>query len=698
MTAIEPIENVPFSIIHITGSVNDSIALRGELRNAGLQASVHNTPDFDAVRAELEKSPCDVVYIEYDSNSLGMLQALRKYADRDGSQLKGVPVVVYGDSETPEQVAELYEAGAFIVITDELLVEPLLQRAVEVAVVFRERERMSGQLAKSELRCQKLIDGSSEAVAYIQDGLHIYANQVYLDLLGFSSIDELREEPILDLAVGDSAKRLKKFLKTEGEEDTFTLRTSGGHEIDVRIHSTAASFDGEPCLQIFASEVKDDSEDVSAQLEYFARRDLLTGLYNRNYLFEQIQARREEIAEKDEDEAGALLLLEILNHDDIKRHIGTTGMDNLLTEFGKKVEEQVGGRGLVARHGAFSFLVLLGHMNEKATADLAEQLNALAREYVFSQGTTSVTVSTTGGYLVLDENSPTNPAVLVDRVERASARAAMEGAYQARLYQPDIKTASEREQDEAWARKIKNALRDSRFALVFQPIVSLTGNRDFDRFEVFVRMLDEDGSLISPTEFLSQAERADLIQSIDRWVVLSALKELQNGIEADKRIKLFIRVSDVSLHDPEFAAWLAKRLETSKLPDTRLVLQVAVDVAGHALTHLSTLRETLTPLGVDLILDGFGTGDDDFRILDHLPVPSVKVARALMEGFARDSANQERVTEVVEHTRKADLEVIVPNVEDAFSLQILWPLGVDFVQGNFIQEPQKSLEFDFDQF
>jgi diguanylate cyclase (GGDEF)-like protein len=698
VTAIEPIENVPFSIIHITGSVNDSIALRGELRNAGLQASVHNAPDFDAARAELEKSPCDAVYIEYDGHAPGMLQALRKYVERDGSPLKGVPLVVHADTETPEGVAGLYDAGAFVVITDESLVKPLLERAVEFAVVFRERERMRVQLAKSELRCQKLIDGSSEAVAYIQDGLHIYANQVYLDLLGFSGIDELREQPILDLAVGDSIKRLKTFLKSEGEEDIFTLRTSGGREIDVRIHSTAASFDGEPCLQIFASEVKGVSEDVSAQLEYFARRDLLTGLYNRNYLFEQIQARREEIAEKDGDEAAALLLFEILNHDDIKRHVGTTGMDNLLTDFGRKVEEQVGGRGLVARHGAFSFLVLLGHMDERATAELVEHLNATAREYVFTQDTTSVTVSTSGGYLVLDENSPANPAVLVDRVERAAARAAMEGAYQARLYQPDIKTASEREQDEAWARKIKNALRDSRFALVFQPIVSLTGDRDFDRFEACVRMLDEDGSLISSDEFLPQAERADLIQAIDRWVVLSALEEVHNGIEADRRIKLFIRVSDESLHDPEFAAWLAKRLETARLPDTRLVLQVAVDVAGHALTHLSTLRETLQPLGVDLILDGFGSGDDDFRILDHLPVPGVKVSRALMEGFARDQANQERVAEVVEHTRQTGLKVIVPNVEDAFSLQILWPLGVDFVQGNFIQEAQKSLEFDFDQF
>lgn len=696
MTLVESIENTPFSILHITGSVNDSIALRGELRNAGLQAGVHNAPDFDAARQEIAKNSVDVIYVEFENSAEQMLTALGELAAREPA-LNGVPIVVYDDTADAEQVEGLLEAGAFLVIEHEALVEPLLMRAVATGLLHKDRESKVVQLAKSELRCQKLIDGSAEAVAYIQDGLHIYANRAYLDLLGFDSIDDLLEEPILDLAAGDSAQRLKAFLKTEDAEDTFTFRTNGGHEIDVRVNSTAASFDGEPCLQIFANQVKEDVGDISEQLEYFARRDLLTGLYNRNYLFEQIEARRGEI-EAEGEGSGALLLLEILNHEEIKRHIGTTGMDNVLTEFGKKLEERVGGQGLVARHGAFSFLTLLGRLDRDHTAQLADALNELAREYVFTQGTTSVTVITSAGYLVLDENSPPNAAELVDRVERASNRAAQEGEYQSRLYEPDIKTASEREQDEAWARKIKAALRESRFSMVFQPIVSLTGDREISRYEVFVRMVDEDGTLISPAEFLSQAERGDLIQSIDRWVVLSAIKQIHNGVKAGEKPKLYIRISDASLHDPEFSKWLVQRLQMTRLPDTLLAIQVSVDKAGHALRHLADVQESMRPLGGELILDGFGSGDDGFRILDHLPVSTIKIARRLLENFAQESANQDRVGEVVQHAKQADMAVIVPNVENAASLQVLWPLGVDFVQGDFIQAPQESLEFDFAQF
>ena len=696
MTLVESIENTPFSILHITGSVNDSIALRGELRNAGLQASVHNAADFDAARQEVAKTSVDVIYVEFGANAQEMLIALGELAAKEPA-LNGVPIVVYDDMAGAEEIEAFLEAGAFLVISHETLVDPLLMRAVATGLLHKDRENKAAQLAKSELRCQKLIDGSSEAVAYIQDGLHIYANRAYLDLLGFESIDDLLEEPILDLAAGDAAQRLKAFLKTEDAEDTFTLRTSGGHEIDVKVSSTAASFDGEPCLQIFASRVKEDVGDISEQLEYFARRDLLTGLYNRNYLFEQIESRRAEI-DAEEEGSGSLLLLEILNHDEIKKHIGTTGMDNLLTEFGKEIEERVGGQGLVARHGAFSFLTLLGRLDPQRTAELADALNELAREYVFSQGTTSVTVTTSAGYLVLDENSPPNAAELVDRVERASNRAAQEGDYLSRLYEPDIKTASEREQDEAWARKIKNALRESRFSLVFQPIVSLTGDREISRYEVFIRMVDEDGSLISPGEFLSQAERGDLIQSIDRWVVLSAIKQIHNGVKAGEKPKLYIRISDASLHDAEFAKWLAQRLQMTRLPDTLLAIQVSVDKAGHALSHLSDLQDTLRPLGGELILDGFGSGEDGFRILDHLPVSTIKIARPLLENFSQEAGNQERVGEVVQHAKQSEMAVIVPNVENAASLQILWPLGVDFVQGDFIQAPQENLEFDFAQF
>lgn len=103
MTPVETVENTPFSILHVIGSVNDSIALRGELRNAGLQASVHNAADFDAARHEITATPIDVVYIEYGANALEMLTALHELAAREPA-LAGVPMVVYDDIGGVEEI------------------------------------------------------------------------------------------------------------------------------------------------------------------------------------------------------------------------------------------------------------------------------------------------------------------------------------------------------------------------------------------------------------------------------------------------------------------------------------------------------------------------------------------------------------------------------------------------------------------
>ena len=103
MSLVESIENTPFSILHVTGSVNDSIALRGELRNAGLQAGVHNAADFDAARQEIAKTPVDVIYVEFGANAQEMLTALGELAAKEPA-LNGVPIVVYDDMAGTEEI------------------------------------------------------------------------------------------------------------------------------------------------------------------------------------------------------------------------------------------------------------------------------------------------------------------------------------------------------------------------------------------------------------------------------------------------------------------------------------------------------------------------------------------------------------------------------------------------------------------
>lgn len=684
-----------FAVLYLSNEINDAVTLRSQLRNHGFAANVAHAASFEEALTKVNNNPLDVILVDFGSHSGGLLDTMLEDSHRP--VFDRLPKLVIADVDDDDQVLPLYELGATAVVTHESRLIPVLVREVVAAIAEQEKTLFQKMLASAEWRCQKLIDGSSEAVAYIQDGLHIYANQAYLSLMGFNELGELIDEPLLDRAVGESAGRLKSFLKEDEASDEFELKTEGGDRIKVIISSSKATFDGEACLQLFVSQKQQNSAEIEEQLEFLSRRDLLTGLYNRNYFFDQLHERLDLITQN-ENEQGVLMMLDIINSEVLKKMIGTTGVDSLLTEYGKEVEALVGGKGLVARHGAYSFLVLLGKTDLPHAEQVVNSLLGYTKDYIFTMGTTSVTVNISIGYTLLDINAPSNVMELVDRAERATNKAAEQGVNLAEFYKPDLKTASDAEQEEMWARRIKEALKENRFFLAFQPIVSLHGNRDLNRFEVFLRMLDEHGNQLKPMEFLGRAERGDLIQSIDRWVILSAIKEVHAGLKRGEKIKLYLRISEQSLRDEEFAQWLMNRLASVRLPDVLLVIQVRADTAGYLLKHLENLRDTIAPLGCGLLIDGFGEGADSFRLLDHLKTKEIKVSRTLLENFSQEAANQAAVTKLLNDANARDVSVIVPNIEDPATLQLIWPMGVDLVQGDFIQSPRKGLEFDFSQF
>lgn len=686
----------PFTVLYISAAINDSIALRGHLRNQGLQANVAHADTIEAALKQMEKTGADLILIDFGGHATATLEALND-TELARSVFGDLPKLVLADVDEDHQILPLYELGATAVVVHDSRLIPVLIREVVASFNEQDRKQLKQKLEGAEQRCQKLIDGSSEAVAYIQDGVHIYANRAYLDLMGFTELGDLIEEPLLDRAVGESAARLKNFLKEDQASEEFELSTEGGDRVKAIISSSRASFAGEECLQLFVARKQQNSAEVEEQLEFLARRDLLTGLYNRNYFFDQLHERIGLIKEH-EGESGALLMLDITNSEPLKKMVGTTGIDSLLTEFGKEIETLVGGKGLVARHGAYSFLILMGKADQAQAEAMTKSLLGYANDYIFSMGTTSVTVNVAMGCVLLDSNSPANGMELVDRAERATNKAAEKGVNQFEFYQPNLKTASDAEQEETWARRIKDALKDNRFFLSFQPIVSLMGNRDPNRFEVFLRMIDEDGTPLRPMEFLGRAERGDLMQSIDRWVVLSAIKEISKALKLGERIKLYVRMSEQSLRDDEFAQWLVSRLTSIRLPDELLVIQVRADTAGYLLKHLENLRDAIAPLGASLLIDGFGEGAEPFRLLDHLKTRNIKISRGLLENFSQESAHQAAVTKLLNEANGREIEVIVPNVEDPATLQLLWPMGVDLVQGDFIQSPRDNLEFDFTQF
>jgi multidomain signaling protein FimX len=225
---------------------------------------------------------------------------------------------------------------------------------------------------------------------------------------------------------------------------------------------------------------------------------------------------------------------------------------------------------------------------------------------------------------------------------------------------------------------------ENRFRLVQQPVASLQGE-DPNMFDVLVRMLDHQGKEVLPAEFMAAAERNDLLKNIDRWVVGASL-----SFAAQKKPGcLFVRLSKDSVLDPGFVEWLRTQLATGAHVPARLCFQITESIAEQYMNAAVAQLGALKKLGFRIALERFGSGRDPAKLLSTVPLDFVKIDGALVQDLAGNPETQIVVRKLVEQANKLKIETIAERVEDANTMAVLWQLGVQFIQGYFVNAPEE---------
>jgi EAL domain-containing protein (putative c-di-GMP-specific phosphodiesterase class I) len=238
--------------------------------------------------------------------------------------------------------------------------------------------------------------------------------------------------------------------------------------------------------------------------------------------------------------------------------------------------------------------------------------------------------------------------------------------------------------DRVWVKHIKTALMENRFRLVQQPIASLQGERP-GMFDVLVRMIDQQGREVLPSEFMAAAGRNDLLKNIDRWVVGASL-----SFAAQKKPEcLFVRLSKETVRDAGFLEWLDNHLRSSRAEAQRLCFQITEESAASYVTQVKALATALRARRFRFALEGFGSGRDSLGMLESLPLDFVKIDGTIIQGLAADPQLQLRVRTLVEAARRHSIQTIGERVEDANTMAVLWQVGVQYVQGYLIKEPEQ---------
>jgi diguanylate cyclase (GGDEF)-like protein len=676
-------------------SQNDAESLVSLLRNSGKATRAHRITSEEDLEDTLKSGNWDLLLARDLEQEFGADDALATVRRMD----KDIPFILLTEEESRERTVAVMKAGAQATVsfhhTDLLVLT--VNRELAALEERRRRRLLDSHLREAEQRCQLLLESSKDAIAYINDGMHIYANQSYMEFLGYDDIDDLICIPLLDTLTPESQARYKEFAKAfaEKKEDGMTLnctaRRSDDNELNVTMAVSAATYDGESCTQIVLQPEHSDAE-LEEKLRQISSQDLLTGLYNRQHL---MNALAENIAKAGKDNtSGALAYIAVDSFMSMKSQVGIAGADLLLGDLANLLKEQAGDDLTLARMSDDAFSVMCMPCDEKSLAERSERIRKAVEDYLFDINGRTLPLTVSIGVAAITENSPKAEELLARAHTASFDVRKKEGHEQGNgvlIYNPaDYESLDDTNSIEA----IQKALDENRFRLLFQPIINLRGEGE-EHYEASVRMLDKDDEEVSPYDFLPPMGPSDTAIKIDRWVILQTIKQLSGHRSRGHDTRLFLNVTAETLQDKTFTPWLSVALKAARLPGDSLIFQIREGDANNYMKQAKEFTRAVHELHCKVSISQFGCALNPFNTLKHIDTDYVKIDGSFTEEIQKNDEAKEQVKEMVKTLQSSAKLTIIPLVENAGVLATLWQAGVNYIQGYYLQAPVPEMNYDF---
>ncbi|RCX30313.1 EAL domain-containing protein [Thioalbus denitrificans] len=433
------------------------------------------------------------------------------------------------------------------------------------------------------------------------------------------------------------------------------------------------------------------SRAMQAKLKLLARQDRLTGLYNRDYLLSQLERIVDQVV------AGglgrALVYLSIDNFKELSARLGMRGGDRVVAGVAEQVRRAARAGDLLGRYSGASFIVALRSPDLDAARIWADGLRAQVERNIMDTGPQSVSVTVSLGIVGLGSTVP-DAATAVMQANQACHTAQELGGNRVQVYQATEGVSLRADAEQGWVKRVEAALNEDGLRLVYQPIVNLHGEQA-PFYEIFVRLLDEEGAEVPAARFIPVAERNGLMPRVDRWVLQHAVRAAAGQHRNGNPVRLFVTLSATTVGDTGLLAWVADILKEARLPNEALVIQCSARDAEDRLKPARELIDGLHDLGVATGLSHFGGGGAPLSLLNHLNPDYIKFDQQLVRESLAESRPGATLRELISTTRALGKQSIVPFVEEAATLATLWSCGVDYVQGYFVQGPDAHPDYDF---
>jgi diguanylate cyclase (GGDEF)-like protein/PAS domain S-box-containing protein len=547
-----------------------------------------------------------------------------------------------------------------------------------------------GQITVSKSYLDRILGSMLESLMVLSpEATIVKVNQATLKLLGYTETELLGQAIDAILSTdhdGSFQSNVDYLLNTDGMESReATYKSQSGVEIPVAC-SASLIWDDANNTQGIVLVARDitDLKRAQEELRYNALHDPLTGLPNRA-LFQNRLNHAIELTKRQPQYLFAVLFLDLDRFKVINDSLGHLAGDQLLIGIAERVQSCVRDGDTVARLGGDEFAILLEPIKvlddaiaiaDRIQTQLSLPFNLVGQE-VFASTSTGITLSTKG-YTSLED-------ILRD-ADKAMYQAKSHGRARYEVFDQAEPPVNDRLQLE---NELRRAIERNELHLYYQPIMSLK-TQSLCGFEALVRWQHPERGLILPAEFIPLAEETNLIIPLGYAAIRQACLQMEawhTHLPTDYPLTINVNLSGHQLKQADFAQQVSQILTETQIHPQWLKLEITESVFIENAEILTETFSQLQQIGVKFAIDDFGTGYSSLSSLHRLPVDSLKIDRAFVDGIENDSNKVELVRTVLTLAQNLELSAIAEGIETPQQLELLQSLDCEYGQGNLFSKP-----------
>ncbi len=687
--------NQPLQLIFVDSSPNDVEMMVSTIKTSGVAVRSRIAQDADDLTTLLGETQPHIILHALEDNEVTLEQTVSTINGRAPE----IPIIALTKSPEADPVAYMQQGASSLVNKNNPEhLQLVVNSTAKTQFHIQQLKEIADNCDELEVRCKKLMESSRDAICYLHEGMHTYANEKYLEKFGYTDTEELYGLSIMDLIAPDDQNKMKDLLKTfskskESGETSLNFRKGDDETFSAKFNYNAVNLNGEECIQIViqSSESGGDTKDLEEQLNYLSERDVHTGFYHRRSIMDQLDAAANEA--KQGKASQAFIQIDIANFSDIKDKFGIAAIDKVSNDVAKTLRQCCTQGETLSKLTEESFGVLTTNIDLKDLQAFGASVIKSIGELMTSSGSDYISIKPAVGAVKIDQFTADVPDIL-NKAKTCCDEAWENDKNEIVIFKPDDEQMGEQEKDERWTLKLREAVKENRLALLYQPIISLHGEPG-ERYQIYTALRNKDHELVPASEFVMRIERTGFGKMLDRWIILNALKKLSELRNKGADMRLFIKLSSNSILDKDLPAWLGEQFNTNGISPNFVCFEVKESVLISHFKESKILVTALQDMKAEIAIDSFGAGENPAKILKAIPANYVKICHSLMSGVSDNEENQTAIREIAEALKPVGTKVIAQFIEDADTLSILWSLGINYTQGNFLQPPGEQPNYDF---